>query len=105
MKPRFAVVCAGLLAACAHGEQPVEISGEARTISPTEFFVTVGCYEEVRVEVDEGPEVIELRGYGEGAVGGDCGSIATVTLEEPLDDRQLVDARTGRTIETARAGG
>ncbi len=93
------------LSACAAGEEHVPVSGDVLLLGPAQLEVTVGCFEEVRVEVDEGPDEVTLRGYGEGRIGGECGSIATVTLEDPLGGRRLVDGKTGRIVEVTPTSG
>lgn len=90
------------LAACAQSEEAVPISGDVRALGPSQLEVVVGCFEDVRVEVDEGPAEVEIRGYGQGRLGGDCASTETVTLEEPLGDRRLVDGKTGRPVDVTR---
>lgn len=100
---RLFVVAAGvavaLVAGCGEDETSVPISGGVVAIGDSELRVTLGCYDSGRVEVEEGPEQIELRGFAEGKIDGDCATTATANLEEPLGDRMVIDGKTGRSIE------
>ncbi|MEQ1787253.1 MAG: hypothetical protein ABL966_09385 [Acidimicrobiales bacterium] len=105
MNRRVALVLAGsltmvsaLVGGCSRIEEAVPVSGAVLAISPTQFEVTVGCFDSVRVEVDEETDRVELLAYGKGRIGGDCASTAIVSLAAPLGDRSVVDGKTGRTV-------
>lgn len=86
-------------AACSgDGEDAVPIGGTVRAITPSQFEVIVGCFDSVRVEVDQDADRVVLRGFGTGQRGGDCGNFDVVALDDPLDDRSLIDGKSGRTI-------
>ena len=102
---RFAVVAlvTTLLVGCGSDEEATVIP-QARSVSATRVEVFMGCYDSVRVEVDESPERVELRAYGKGLNGGECETFTTVSLKSPLGDRRLVDGKTGQTIKVRPEG-
>lgn len=97
----LAGVLAITVAGCAPGEQAVAISYVSQ-VGAAEYEARVGCYNKVRVEVDERSDEVELRGYGEDEIKGDCATTAVVTLDEPLGTRRLLDGKTGRTLTVCR---
>lgn len=86
---------------CSGGEQ-ADVIGGVSQVGPAEYEVVVGCYKKVRVEVEERSDEVELRGYGEDLINGECASTAVVTLDEPLGSRRLLDGKTGRILTVCR---
>jgi hypothetical protein len=69
------------------------------TVSPDGRMLAVGldsCNAEPVVEiVEQTAERVVLAAVAERNAGGDCADVVSVTLDDPLGDRRLIDGSTG----------
>ena len=107
----FRQAIAGLLVAAAavgsvgcQDESEVVPVSTVVAISDVELEFTFACHDQIRLEVDQEPDRVTIRGLGEGRIDGDCGSLVTTTLDEPLGDRTLIDAGSGRVLTVTPTG-
>jgi hypothetical protein len=91
------VTLAALLAACGIGWEDQPISRVA--VAQDDRTLTVGwhCHMDSSLTVEESPDEVRLL-LSAYSYKGDCADAEQITLRDPLGDRALIDASTGRTV-------
>lgn len=95
---RLALVVVAVTAAGCQGDdwetQPV---GQVE-VDGARLIVGVHCHPDARATATESNDTIEVTFEVSGDYMGDCYDVATVELERPLGDRQVLDASTGEPV-------
>lgn len=97
-RPLSIVAVALLVSACGSGRTELPVAGVS--VDGSRIAVYDWCHDDPTLEVDEDPAAVEIRFSVREESGGDCFSCTEVTLEEPLGDRAVIDASTGREVPT-----
>ena len=97
--------CWLLLAGCADDRADRSImrvdvvADDRRTL----WVAVASCNGNPEIEVDESAMQVALRARG-GTTSNDCGDIVCVQLEEPLDERVVLDLTTGEPVAVSETG-
>jgi len=97
-RPLPIVAVALLVSACGSGRTELPVAGVS--VDGSRIAVYDWCHDGPTLEASEDSSTVELRFSVREETGGDCFSCTEVTLEEPLGDRPVIDASTGREVPT-----
>jgi hypothetical protein len=105
VKGRVAVVAtvaaALLLTACVRSAPVIAV--EVTSPDGRELLVEVGaCQAGLQIDAAEGDQRVRIAVRARGGGGGDCTQRFTLTLDEPLGDRAVIDAVTEQEVAVTR---
>lgn len=99
------LVAAMTLGACSSATHP-SISDVYGDPTSTELTLSIGsCNQNPTVDVDETATKIRLTVTADADNSEDCADGATVTLDAPVGDRDIIDENTGEELELLPANG
>jgi hypothetical protein len=98
----LAVVAAAALAGCSSGSDEVTVESAQSFGRELQLTLNSCTDEDPVVEVTEDPGAVRVVAHVDGEYQGDCLQGATVTLEQPVGDRQLIDDVAGRAVYVAQ---
>ena len=94
------VAAALLLPACVRSAPVLEV--EVTSSDGRELLVDVGaCQASLQIDTDENDERVRIAVRARGG-GGDCSQAFRLTLDEPLGDREVIDAVTEEAVPVSR---
>ena len=96
-------VLVGLLVGCSSTEavsviDEVEVRPDGRTLA----FAVSSCHGSPKATAEESAGEVRISVRSDTSSNDDCADGATVKLDRPLGDREVVDAKTGRALRVWR---